>query len=138
MDPTKVSAVLNLPAPDSRKQLQRFLGLVNFFRRFIKNYSAVVAPLTALTSVQRLFLWTLETDAAFRILKERFTTAPILRILDPAVQFVVEVDASNIWVGAVLSQRATTDNQLTFPPTFLVASRFQRETMILGIASCSR
>lgn len=53
MNPAKISAVLNWPVPNSKKQLQWFLGFANFCRRFIRNYSSVAAPLTALTSVKR-------------------------------------------------------------------------------------
>lgn len=69
MDPAKISAVLDWPNPDSRKQLQRFLRYANFYHRFIRNYSSVAAasPLTTLTSINRLFLWSPE---AFRALKE--------------------------------------------------------------------
>lgn len=80
MDPTKVCAVLDLPVPDTRKQLQWFLGFNNFNRRFVRNYTLVVAPLTALTSVKKPFLLSTEPNAVFRLLKERFTSALILCI----------------------------------------------------------
>lgn len=118
MDPTKVAAMTDWPVPDLRKQLQRFLGFANFYRRFIRNYSSPAAPLTALTSVNRPFLWLSAADSAFWTLKERFTTVPILRMPDLALQFVVEVDASDVEVGAVLSQRAA-DNQKLHPCAFL-------------------
>ena len=106
MDPSKVSAVKDWPRPEDRKQLQRFLGFANFYRRFIRDYSRIAAPLTALTSSKRRFLWDPAAEAAFSSLKERFSSAPILILPDPSRQFVVEVDASDVGVGAVLSQRA--------------------------------
>ena len=112
MDSTKVQAVQEWPRPESRKQLQRFLGFANFYRRFIRNYSRVAEPLTSLTSVNRPFTWTTETESAFQRLKDLFTSAPILTQPDPTHQFVVEVDASNIGVGAVLSQRSPEDGKL--------------------------
>ncbi|KAL2095692.1 hypothetical protein ACEWY4_007840 [Coilia grayii] len=112
MDPTKVSAVTSWPVPENRKQLQQFLGFANFYRRFIRNYSSVAAPLTALTSTKQSFSWTTAADEAFRNLKTRFTSAPILQVPDPERQFVVEVDASDIGVGAVLSQQHPEDNKL--------------------------
>ena len=112
MDPAKVSAVTSWPVPDSRKQLQRFLGFANFYRRFIRNYSSVAAPLTALTSPKVPFCWTPGADKAFQVLRSRFTNAPILQTPDPDRQFVVEVDASDIGVGAVLSQRSASDQKL--------------------------
>ncbi|XP_068508006.1 uncharacterized protein tctn1 isoform X2 [Syngnathus scovelli] len=118
MDPAKVSAVTEWPTPDSRKKVQQFLGFANFYRRFIKGFSATAAPLHALTSPKVPFRWSAEAEAAFQELKNRFSTAPILTLPDPSRQFVVEVDASNQGVGAILSQRAKSDNKL-HPCAFL-------------------
>lgn len=112
MDPAKVAAVKEWPQPETRKQLQRFLGFANFYKRFIRNYSKIVAPLTALTSTARSFSWSPEAAQAFQDLKERFTAAPILTQPDPTLQFIVEVDASDTGVGAVLSQRSLKDGKL--------------------------
>ncbi|KAL2083752.1 hypothetical protein ACEWY4_021525 [Coilia grayii] len=112
MDPTKVSAVTSWPVPENRKQLQQFLGFANFYRRFVRNYSSVAAPLTALTSTKLSFLWTTAAEEAFCNLKNRFTSAPILQVPDPERQFVVEVDASDVGVGAVLSQQRPENNKL--------------------------
>ena len=80
MDSAKVSAVTAWPIPDSRKQLQHFLGFANFYRRFIRGYSTVAAPVTALTSSKVPFLWSPAADTAFRALKVKFTSAPILQM----------------------------------------------------------
>lgn len=112
MDPGKVQAVTGWPVPKDRKQLQRFLGFANFYRRFIRNYSRVAAPLHRLTSSKQRFLWDAEASEAFDLLKKRFTSAPILTLPDPKRQLVVEVDASDTGVGAVLSQRSIVDNKL--------------------------
>lgn len=77
MDPAKISAVLNWPVPDSRKQLQQFLGFANFYHPFLQNYSSVAAPLTVLINMKRPFRWTPEANIAFQALKERFTTASV-------------------------------------------------------------
>ena len=100
MDPEKVLAVEQWPNPTDRESLQRFLGFVNFYRRFIRNYSSIAAPLTCLTSTKVGFSWGPEAEAAFQGLKGRFTPAPILVYPDPERQFIVEV------VGAVLSQHS--------------------------------
>ncbi len=112
MDPDRVKAVVNWPTPDSRKALLRFLGFANFYRRFIRNFSQLAAPLTALTSTKMTFRWSNAAEAAFTKLRGRFVSAPILRAPDPTRQFVVEVDASEVGVGAVLSQRATSDDKV--------------------------
>ena len=111
-DPAKVRAVEEWPQPTTLKDLQRFLGFANFYRRFIRNYSRVAAPLTKLTSTSVPFEWTAEAEAAFKELKRRFTTAPVLIHPDPSRQFTVEVDASDTGVGAVLSQRSAEDQKL--------------------------
>ncbi len=112
MDPDKVKAVVSWPTPDSRKALQRFLGFANFYRRFIRNFSQLATPLTALTSTKTAFRWSIAAEAAFTKLRSRFVSASILRAPDPTRQFVVEVDASEVGVGAVLSQRATLDDKM--------------------------
>ncbi|KAL0155372.1 hypothetical protein M9458_049635, partial [Cirrhinus mrigala] len=105
MDPQKLKAVRSWPLPTSLKQLQRFLGFANFYQRFIQGFSATAAPLTALTKPSRgEFQLTPEAIQAFKKLCLLFTTAPVLIHPNPTKPFVVEVDASDVGVGAVLSQ----------------------------------
>uniref|UniRef100_A0A8K9V3S6 Gypsy retrotransposon integrase-like protein 1 n=1 Tax=Oncorhynchus mykiss TaxID=8022 RepID=A0A8K9V3S6_ONCMY len=112
MDPAKVQAVIHWPVPRSRVELQRFLGFANFYRRFIRNFGQVAAPLTALTSVKTCFKWSVSAQGAFDLLNNRFTSAPILVTPDVTRQFVVEVDASEVGVGAILSQRSLSDDKV--------------------------
>ena len=79
---------------------------------FIRNYSTIAAPLSRLTSTKVRFAWDQEAEGAFNKLKERFTSAPILIHLDPERQFIVEVDASNTGVEAILSQRSAGDSKV--------------------------
>ncbi|WP_353802541.1 ribonuclease H family protein, partial [Shigella sonnei] len=72
----------------------------------------VAAPLTALTSVKTCFKWSGSAQGAFDLLKERFTSAPILVTPDVTRQFIVEVDASEVGVGAILSQRSQSDDKV--------------------------
>lgn len=118
MDQQKVKAVVDWAPPTTRRELQRFLGFANFYRRFIRNFSALAAPLTALTSTAARFVWSPAADEAFTSLKKRFTSAPILIQPDPDRQFIVEVDASDVGVGAVLSQRSAVDEKV-HPCAFL-------------------
>ncbi len=106
MDEQKVQAVVNWPQPTTLKELQRFLGFANFYRRFIRNFSTIAGPMTSMVKkgTHRL-IWSSAAIAAFRSLKERFTTTPILHHPDPDLEFTVEVDASSTGIGAVLSQR---------------------------------
>ncbi len=96
MDNSKLQSVLNWPQPMTVKELQQFLGLVNFYRRFICNFSTITAPLTSLLKGGRQRLdWSPSAQNTFQQLKNRFTTAPILHHPDPDQEFIVEVDASN-------------------------------------------
>uniref|UniRef100_A0A8C4ZXL3 Gypsy retrotransposon integrase-like protein 1 n=1 Tax=Gadus morhua TaxID=8049 RepID=A0A8C4ZXL3_GADMO len=112
MDGPKVKAVTDWERPTSRRELQRFLGFANFYRRFIRNYGSLAAPLTALTSSRVKFTWSPAAEAAFNDLKSRFTSAPILSQPDPDRQFIVEVDASDVGVGAILSQKSGADQKV--------------------------
>ncbi|KAI2647109.1 Transposon Tf2-9 polyprotein [Labeo rohita] len=105
MDQGKVDAIQKWPLPSSVKELQRFLGFTNFYRRFIMDYSTITAPLTSLLRGKpKHLLWNPAAHEAFRRLKTTFSTAPVLQHPDPERPFTVEVDASTIGVGAVLSQ----------------------------------
>ena len=117
-DPKKVRAVEEWPHPTDRTQLRRFLGFANFYWRFIRGFSRVAAPLFALTSTAIPFVWTPKAEEAFGALKGLFTTAPVLIFPDPGRQFIVEVDASDTGIGAVLSQRVKEDPQV-HPVAFL-------------------
>ncbi|KAK3560561.1 hypothetical protein QTP86_010898 [Hemibagrus guttatus] len=106
MDVVKVRAVTEWPAPSTVRELQRFLGFANFYQQFIQNYSSVARPLMSLLRGKpKKLSWMDQARTAFLQLKERFTTAPILRHPDPELPFVVEVDTSCSGLGAVLSQR---------------------------------
>lgn len=106
MDRDKVEAVLDWPAPRSVHDIQMFLGFAGFYRRFIKKYSSITAPLTELVKGKQPDTFDLEPTAleAFEKLKVMFSTAPILKHFDPQLPTRVETDASKWAVGAVLSQ----------------------------------
>ncbi|KAL0188522.1 hypothetical protein M9458_015621 [Cirrhinus mrigala] len=106
------------PRPKTLKELQRFLGFSNFYRRFIRNFSTVAAALTSMIKQGNTRLtWSPSAAQAYDELRQRFTTAPILHHPDPNLPFLVEVDASSTGVGAVLSQRQGQPPK-TFPCAF--------------------
>ncbi|KAL0162278.1 hypothetical protein M9458_041674, partial [Cirrhinus mrigala] len=111
-DPAKIEAVAKWPVPDSRKALQHFLGFANFYRRYIRNFGQIAAPLTALTSTKVSFRWNQEAQVAFDTLKSHFISAPVLLVSDPELQYIVEFDASDVRVGAVLSQSSPCDGKV--------------------------
>ncbi|CCE34872.1 uncharacterized protein CPUR_08811 [Claviceps purpurea 20.1] len=95
-------------APASLKEVQKFIGFSNFFRRFIKDFSKIAKPLTDSVKLDRkVWCWTPDMQEAFDSLKDAFSTAPILVHFDPSVPAVVEADASDFALGSVLSQQGT-------------------------------
>src|SRR6266480_1433483 len=107
MDPKKVQAIYEWEAPSSVHGVRSFLGFTNFYRRFIKAYSEIVTPLTALTrkeSREGDFSLTSQALTAFKKLKKAFTTAPVLAQFHPERETVVETDASGWVTAATLSQ----------------------------------
>ncbi|XP_053563243.1 tyrosine--tRNA ligase, cytoplasmic isoform X1 [Bombina bombina] len=105
MQSEKVEAVKHWPQPTDRKSLQRFLGFANYYRKFIKNFSTVVKPLTQLTGTTHPFLWEEKHTHVFENLKRLFTEAPILMLPNVELQYILEVDSSDYAIGAVLSQQ---------------------------------
>jgi len=103
MDPSKVLAVIDWPQPTSLTQLKGFLGLTGYYRKFVKGYASIAAPLTDLTK-KDAFRWTTTTDQAFNDLKRALTSAPILRLPNFSVPFVLETNASGLGISVVLMQ----------------------------------
>lgn len=117
MDPAKTKVIDEWPTPKTVKDIQSFLGFCNFYRRFIAGYSKTAKPLTYLTKKDVPFLWSEKADAAFQLLKSAFSSAPLLAHFQPEYQTVVETDASDYAVAAVLSQE-NPSSQLLHPVAF--------------------
>jgi transposase InsO family protein len=103
-DPEKIEAVKNFPIPSSVKELQSFLGLSNYYRRFVDGYAEMARPLTRLLKKGTAFTWTPECQEAMRNLKDALTQSPVLVYPDFSKPFILSTDASNFAIGAVLSQ----------------------------------
>jgi hypothetical protein len=116
MDKKKVAAVQEWKIPTKVKDVQSFLGFANFYRRFIRGFSALAEPLFALTRKDSFFSWTPIAQQAFDTLKKAFTSAPVLLHPDPTKPFTVETDASDFAIGAILSQ--PDDNGILHPVAF--------------------
>ena len=100
----KVQAISEWPTPTKVGDIRAFLGTAGYYRKFIRDFSAIATPLTELTKEAVKFEWTARRQAAFDKLKSAMKSAPVLALPDPKLPFVVHVDASGFATGAVLQQ----------------------------------
>lgn len=104
-DEEKIQVVRNWPTPTCVKELRGFLGLAGYYRKFVRHYGLLSKPLTNLLRKGQIYMWTDETEKAFQALKHALVTAPVLAMPDFAEPFIVETDASDKGIGAVLIQK---------------------------------
>lgn len=109
-DPRKISAIVEWPVPKSVKDLRSFLGLSGYYRKFIRHYALLSKPLTELLK-KGSFVWNESAQQAFTILKKALSTSPVLAVPNFSEIFIVETDASQYGIGAVLMQK---DQPLAF------------------------
>ena len=102
----KLEAVEKFPVPKTKKEVRSFLGLAGYYRRFIKDFASIAVSLTNLTKKKNpdIVVWTEECDRAFNTLKDVLTSTPVLSSPNFEKMFILQTDASNHGVGAVLSQ----------------------------------
>jgi len=107
MDPEKARAIVDWPRPTSRKEVQQLLGLWNFYRRFIHNFSGIISPITDLLRQDVKFEWGQSQEAAFLKITILFASGktPILRHYDPERPALLETDASDFAIAGILSQK---------------------------------
>ena len=103
-NPKKISAVRDWPTLKNSKQIRSFLGLCSYYRRFLKNFAEKARPLHAPYEKKAKFLWTYECQTAFDSLKIALISSPIHGFPITNSQFILDTDASDKTVGAVLSQ----------------------------------
>ena len=92
------------PAPDNATEVKSFLGLASYYRRFVPSFAPVAKPLHRLTEAKIDFVWTPQCQSAFDMLKNLLSTAPVLSYQVFTAEFILDSDASNHGIGAVLSQ----------------------------------
>ena len=128
VDPAKVAVIINLPLPDSVTEVRAFLGHVGYYRRYIFAYAILALPLTQLlkkTAEEGVKpIWTKECSIAFQEMKQRLITAPVLISPNWNREFQVYVDASNVAIGSVLSQKddKNFDHPIYFASRQLIAA----------------
>nr|GEU44413.1 putative reverse transcriptase domain-containing protein [Tanacetum cinerariifolium] len=105
VDPAKVEAVMNWASPTTPTKIRQFLGLVGYYRRFIKDFSKIAKSLTILTQKDKKFVLGKDQEMAFQILKQKLCEALILALPEGNNDFVVYCDASIQGLGAILMQR---------------------------------
>ena len=102
-NPSKIDSMVNWPQPLTPKQLQGFLGLTRYYRLFIRGYATITTPLAHLL-YKDSFKWSPSTSSTFDALKRAMVEAPVLRLPNFELAFVVKTDASNVGMGDVLLQ----------------------------------
>ena len=105
-DPNKIKSVSTFPRPKNVSDVRSFVGLCNYYRKFIEGYAKVVSPLTELTKKNAKFKWTEECEEAFQAMKDKLTSAPILSYprFGSDDEFLVYTDASGFALGGILAQ----------------------------------
>lgn len=141
---TKVNAIVNFPRPQTVKQLQRFLGMINFYHRFIVSCSAISAPLNKLivtTKRNENLVWSATSITAFTEIKQALINCTMLSFHDPSAELSIMVDASNTAAGAVLQQKSKSGDfqplyffSKTFSSTEVKYSTFGRELLALYLS----
>ena len=104
LQPSKMQAIRNMHPPKTPKQVHAFLGLMRYYRKFIRNFAKIAKPLTLLIHQQAKFEWTPSHHNAFLTLKESVIQVPILHYSNPKKHYIVYTDASDDACGAQLSR----------------------------------
>ncbi|GJZ38755.1 putative reverse transcriptase domain-containing protein [Tanacetum coccineum] len=105
VDPAKIESIKDWTSPKSPTEIRQFLGLAGYYRRFIEGFSKIAKPMTKLTQKKVKFEWGDKQEAAFKLLKQKLCSAPILALPEGSEDFIAYCDASKKGLGAVLMQR---------------------------------
>ena len=110
-NPEKCEAIKNFPQPNNVKQLRSFIGLSNFYRKFIKDYSKKISPLNQLLKKGKKFVWCEKCQLAFDKVKQSLTSPPILKFPNIQKEFILTTDASSEAIGYILGQKDEQGNE---------------------------
>ncbi|WMV18731.1 hypothetical protein MTR67_012116, partial [Solanum verrucosum] len=104
VDPKKTDVIRNWPRPLTSSDIRSFLGLADYYRRFVNGFSSIASSMTKLTQKKAKFEWTDECERSFQTLNDKLVSAPILSLPDGLEGFVVYCDTSRVGLGCVLMQ----------------------------------
>lgn len=121
-DPKKVDAVRSFPSPTDLRSARSFVGLASYYRRFVPNFSDLVAPITKLTQKDAPFVWGPDQEAGFNSVKAILSEAPVIRTFDVTREAIIQTDASYFGWGFVVSQ--IFDDDGLEHPIFIESGRF--------------
>ena len=112
--PDRLAELQRAERPTTKKQVRSLMGLMSYYRKFVPNFATIAVPLTELTKKNQpnLVIWGQEQENAFQTLKSLLVKSPILRMVDFAKPFVIQCDASDYGVGAILLQLCDETNML--------------------------
>ncbi|GJT85348.1 putative reverse transcriptase domain-containing protein [Tanacetum coccineum] len=105
VDPAKIESIKDWASPKTPTEIRQFIGLADYYRRFIKGFSKIAMPMTKLTQKSVKFNWGEKTEVVFQLLKQKLCSAPILALPEGSENFVLYCDASHKGLGAVLMQK---------------------------------
>ena len=105
IDPHKIKCIRDWPTPTNSKELQQFVGMASYYRKFVKDFTKIAAPLHSLMEKGKTWTWSEQCEQAFNTLKHHLTSTPILVLPRYDQEFILDVDASGDGLGAVLSDQ---------------------------------
>ncbi|EIW70139.1 hypothetical protein TREMEDRAFT_30259, partial [Tremella mesenterica DSM 1558] len=104
VNPEYIDAITSFPRPKNLRESRGFIGVVSYYRRFVPNFSKIARPINDLTRKEVPFVWGVEQESAFKELKARMCTAPVLAHFDPTLKTILQTDASFFGWGFIISQ----------------------------------
>ncbi|GBG86074.1 hypothetical protein CBR_g40976 [Chara braunii] len=122
----KITAIRDWPTPRTLTELWSFLGLANYYREFVRNFSTIAAPLRRLLRKETIWKWDKDCTSAMKKLKQALIEYPVLKVADPSLPFVVTRDASQYGIGVVLHQ----DNGHGYRPVEFMSVRMPSEKVV--------
>ncbi|GBG71078.1 hypothetical protein CBR_g8377 [Chara braunii] len=120
---SKIAAIRDWPTPRTLTELQSFLGLANYYRKFVRSFFTIAAPLRRLLRKETIWKWDKDCTSAMKKLKQALIEYPVLKVADPSLPFVVTMDAKQYGIGAVLQQ----DDGNGYRPVEFMSARMPSE-----------